>query len=162
MALRDSNVSVIMNDRNLFRMNIPGGSTFRWTLGLARQVEVVAQTLLVPGHGRRTSRLANTMQVSATPLGHLGVQGNVVAKAPYAIYVHEGTGPRIYGNGGWLRLSPAYNGHPVMVIPNIPPSRRALPSQSRRMVAGGGVAGQAPNPFLADALRIVMAGSRVF
>lgn len=136
MATR-SQVRVFVRDRGLITLNSPGphGDVWKYTNRLANQVEFLASRLAP----KRTHRLANTMRVSVTPLGTRGVQGNVRALAPYALYVHEGTtGPIYPRNSRLLTLGP----YP--------------PKGYFRATAHESVSGQRPQPFLANALRIIM------
>lgn len=137
MPARRSQVRVFVRDQGLLTLNLPGGDIWKFTRRVANETEELARTI----GPHRTWRMLNTMQVSVTPLGTLGCQGNVVVKVPYGLYVMRGTGD--YHGAAPRRLGPYWPRHPR--------ARVIYPSKGKPLK------GQKPNPFLERALKIVVA-----
>jgi HK97 gp10 family phage protein len=87
----------------------------------------------------RTGTLRNS--ITATVIRNFEPKGVVEATAPYALFVHNGTG--IYGPRG---------------RPIVPVRARVLafPGRDGRMVFARSVRGQRPQPFLTNALHEVL------
>lgn len=130
-------VKVVIDDNALARMQRPGGQVNRYTRGKAHAVAAKARQF-VPV---RTGKLRNSIKVdqSRTDIGRFQSGYDVAADTAYARFVHDGTRPHtILGNpllvfqiGSQTIFTPRVN-HP----------------------------GTRARPFLVDAARAVMAGTR--
>jgi hypothetical protein len=127
-----ADVVVRIDDAKIFGMASPGGMVWRWAFQRRRRVERVAKGLAPV----RTGRLRESISGSYDPAPPDQVIMKVTASASYARYVHEGTG-RIFPRHSKVLRIPAGNGYPKITRPS--------------------VRGQRAQPFLSEALYIVMA-----
>jgi hypothetical protein len=91
LTVRGERISVRVYDSRIATWGEPGGMTWSWVDNLSDKVERRARRMAPVSSGR----LASSIRHSVTPLGKNGCIGTVRATAPYARFVHEGTG--IYG-----------------------------------------------------------------
>ena len=125
-------VYVEVYDSKIEAMSAPGGMVFKWAYQRSRKIERLAKAAAP----KRTGRLAASISSSYDKVPN-GVIMRVSAGASYARYVHEGTyGPIVSPRGRKMFLHPAWGGHPTM--------------------HKWAVNGQRPQPFLAEALHVVM------
>lgn len=138
MPDRDIDVRVVIYGAAITAMSLPGGMIYRWTARRVDRIETLA-TVTAP---RRTGAMAASISTDKRKIGRpRHVVMTVNADAP-AAWVHEGTAGGRYGwiyptHSRKLHLQPAWGGWPESL-------------QDR-------VHGQDPQPWLADALRTVMA-----
>lgn len=89
----DNGITIlVLNRARLETLGLPGGMVYRWATNLGREMALVAQNKLVPGHGYRTGELRRSISHSVTPAGG-SVAMNVRASAKHAVFYHEGTRP---------------------------------------------------------------------
>jgi hypothetical protein len=125
-------VRIIIYDSVIASWSLPGGMTWRW----ARQRAVRIERLAKANVRSRTGELMRSISVEAEGARPNQVIMNVYAGAAHGLWVHEGTTGPITAGGRWMRL-PAWGPHPTTYVKS--------------------VRGQRANPFLVDALRVVMA-----
>jgi hypothetical protein len=134
-------IRVVIHDSRIQGMGMPGGDVWKFTRRLARETESVARGNCPfggPTAGYPPGTLFRAHYVSVTPLPH-GCLGYVGNHAPHALWVHEGTRtPITPTTSKWLKI-PWGRGHVF---------RRA-------------VRGQRSQPWLSNALHVVMGAHRL-
>lgn len=121
-------------------LSLPGGSIYRFGEVLAKEAEVDARVKAPSRTGLLKAYITSDVFSNQN-----GVTIDVFSRASYSLYVHEGTAGGGTGfifpkNGRALHLQPPHNGYPESI-------------QAK-------VRGQAPNPFLLDALQGVVRRNR--
>jgi hypothetical protein len=124
-------VRLIIYDTVIKSWSLPGGMTWRW----ARQRAVRIERLAKGNVHSRSGELAASISVDPEGARPNQVIMNVRAGAEHGLWVHEGTRGPITAGGKWMHL-PAWGPHPATYAKS--------------------VRGQRANPFLSDALEVVM------
>jgi hypothetical protein len=127
-------VRLVVYDTLIARMSLPGGRTYQWFTGRRRRIENNARAFAPVRTGELKAGIRGSYEKSRP--NHIVM--HVTSTAPYSLFVHEGTRPRITAGGGYMRLKPG-PGHPRPVY--------------RKQVRG-----QPANPFLKAALDVAMRG----
>lgn len=130
MASRSS-VRVVVYDTRIQGMNVPGGEVNNYVRRKVGLTAVLAQEKAPV----RTGRLKAGIRTDVRTVRN-GTVGRVRSTAKHSLWVHEGTTGPIFGNAGFLWVPSSKYG-----------TRRVRRSE---------VAGQRANPFLAEALDVVM------
>lgn len=102
-----SRVRVRIHDRMIDEFTLPGGMVYTF-MDQATDTVVTLAREYAP---RRSGDLAASVYKAVTPLPRRHWQGTIGARAPYALFVHEGTTGPIYarpafGPDGKVRLMP--------------------------------------------------------
>lgn len=130
-----SSVRVVIYDSEIWRMSLPGGQIFRWTLKRRERVEMKA----VMNAPFRTGTLRRSIHGEYHPRSRNHIYMEVHAGAEHGLWVHEGTRPEITASGPWqMGPLPPWGVHDAKYL--------------------WVVKGQRPQPFLRDALESVMRG----
>ena len=125
-------VRLVIYDSGIAAMSLPGGAIWRWARQRSVRVERTAKAFAPI----RTGELRRSIYATYEPSPPKEVIMEVHATAYYAQYVHEGTfGPILPRSGKFLKFK-GRDGHNVYAR---------------------SVSGQRPQPFLTDALLLVMA-----
>lgn len=134
-------VYVRIYDNRIKALNAPGQPVGRYVASKGRAIEGFAKAQAP----KRSGRLARSIE--AQPVKWRGHRSSVQVSvsAPYALFVHEGTGPWIFPNTANYLSVPKY------------PSITGVRVPRMRMLF---VRGQRAQPFLREALDLVMGGSR--
>lgn len=137
---------VIIYDAAVSALFQAGGDVTEWNFRQAKEIETLAKAMAP----RRTGALSAShgMSQNRSAMGRFQTGYRVFADAPYARYVHEGTG--IYGPLG--RPFTGRNGW--MKIPGVNPN--ASEAGNRRGTVVRWVKGQRAQPWLRDAALAVL------
>lgn len=122
-------VRVVVYDSRIEAMSEPGGDVFRYAQAKARRAAAYSKEIAP----KRTGHLAASIRHDTRHVRH-GAVGRIRATARYAVWVHEGTGP-VVGKAMWM------------------PKYKYGTLRHWRYER----AGQRPQPFLLEGLRLSMA-----
>lgn len=94
-----ADIFIEVYDSAIHAMSDPGGIVFKWAYQRRSKVERLAKV----NAPVRSGHLRNSISASYEHVPG-GVVMDVSAKAPYAVYVHEGTAPHVIGPSSAPRL----------------------------------------------------------
>jgi hypothetical protein len=150
-------VTLRIFDSRIDQMVQPGGITNRWVRSLAREIELDA----VARAPFRTGQLKASIRSSATPVPGPGVVGSVSVSVHYAQWVVHGT-DELHSSPNWRRNPDRpfrkWRGWGRWAAGNskMYPGQWRFPTDHWYVLQG-----QRPNPFLEEAMAVVLTSHRV-
>jgi hypothetical protein len=140
-------IDVVIYDDVITAMSQPGGMVWRWALQKSQRTKTTAKALCPVQTGRLRASITSFYEGATRDQVHVGVSAGGPG-APYAKFVIKGTkNLAVFGRAGESqgRIYPQWG------------KALHMPADSNGSRFRAWSKGQAPNPFLQEALEIVMA-----